>query len=44
MDVAFLNELSNDLTTDTQELEKNIFEQAGKEFNLVYKIKLCTGT
>ncbi|MFD0965227.1 DNA polymerase I [Pseudofulvibacter geojedonensis] len=34
INIEFLNELSNNLTTDIKHLEKNIFNQAGKEFNL----------
>ncbi|QHI38140.1 DNA polymerase I [Kordia antarctica] len=34
LDPNFLNELSVDLTTDVDRLEKAIFEQAGEEFNL----------
>lgn len=34
LDPDFLSELSTELTTDVDRLEKNIFEQAGEEFNL----------
>lgn len=34
LDPDFLGELSTELTTDVDRLEKNIFEQAGEEFNL----------
>ncbi|NQY06841.1 MAG: DNA polymerase I, partial [Flavobacteriaceae bacterium] len=34
LNVEFLTELSDELTSDIQKLEKGIYEQAGKEFNL----------
>lgn len=34
LDISFLNNLSIDLTTDIQKLEKNIYETAGEEFNI----------
>ncbi|CAL2089378.1 DNA polymerase I [Tenacibaculum sp. 190524A02b] len=34
LNTDFLKSLSNDLSTDIQELEKRIYEQAGEEFNI----------
>ena len=34
LNVPFLNELSIDLANDIERLEKNIYEQAGEEFNI----------
>lgn len=34
LDATFLNELSEELSGDIQQLEKQVYEQAGKEFNL----------
>ncbi|MBL4905683.1 MAG: DNA polymerase I, partial [Flavobacteriaceae bacterium] len=34
INVAFLNELSVDLASDIERLEKGVYEQAGEEFNL----------
>ena len=34
LNVPFLKELSVDLTSDIERLEKNIYEQAGEEFNI----------
>lgn len=34
LDTAFLNDLENELNTDIQRLEKDIYTQAGEEFNL----------
>lgn len=34
LDVSFLNQLSEELSADIEKLEKSIYEQAGKEFNL----------
>jgi DNA polymerase-1 len=34
LDISFLNNLSTDLASDIERLEKGVYEQAGEEFNL----------